>query len=517
MFDSDAFVLADLPYTYGYFHQISPSFLQLAALSKGIRFDPGERLRYLELGFGQGVSLNVHAAARAGEYWGNDLSAAHVAHARDLAAASGSEVRLSQDSFVELASRDDLPDFHVIALHGIWSWVRDQDRAAIVEIAKRRLAPGGLLYVSYNCSTAWSAAVALRQLIQLHAGSAPHDLPTTTKIMNAIAFAQSLADAGATYFNAHPGVLSQLKQLSGKNATYLAHEFLGQDWRLMSFAEIAAALEPADLHYAASTFLHHHNNELSLRPAGRDAVAALADPILRETVRDCFLNTQFRQDLFVKGAAPSLSATERLAQLRAQRFALTSTASERSLEVRVPIGVLSFEPRTFAPIFAALAEHDYAPKTVGYLESAIGKGKPVDKLFDELIFLTGASFVQPAQSDVLAMLAMPACKALNDVLCSRARYSSDIGVLASPMLGAGVRLGTIKQLFLLARAEGKETPHDWAAFALKCLDASKRAVVRQGKKIGCEAECLSELTRQANLFATESLPVLKALGVAQSG
>ena len=162
-------------------------------------------------------------------------------------------------------------------------------------------------------------------------------------------------------------------------------------------------------------------------------------------------------------------------------------------------------------LFAALAEDDYAPKTVGYLESAVGTAKPIDKLVDELIFLTGANFIQPAQDEALAAEAASACKALNDILCQR----GDIAVLASPMLGAGVRLGPIKRLFVLARALGQESPSDWAAFASKYLDASKKTIVKKRKKIEGAEEGLTELTRQANLFAAETLPVLKALRVAQ--
>ena len=60
-------------------------------------------LRYLELGFGQGLSLNIHAAAYDGEYWGTDFNPTQAGNARELAAASGANVNVFDASFAELA------------------------------------------------------------------------------------------------------------------------------------------------------------------------------------------------------------------------------------------------------------------------------------------------------------------------------------------------------------------------------------------------------------------------------
>ena len=40
------------------------AFLRLACLSAGIATAKADPLRYLELGFGQGVSINIHAAGK---------------------------------------------------------------------------------------------------------------------------------------------------------------------------------------------------------------------------------------------------------------------------------------------------------------------------------------------------------------------------------------------------------------------------------------------------------------------
>ena len=155
----------EIDYTFGYYRELCPVFLRFAASQH--RLNPPRRrpFRYLELGFGQGVSLNIHAAATPGEYWGVDINPNHVAFARELAEAAGSDAHISDLSFAELAGRDDLPDFDMITLHGVWSWVSAENRAAITDIARRKLAPGGLFYVSYNSLPGWAPTVPLRNLL----------------------------------------------------------------------------------------------------------------------------------------------------------------------------------------------------------------------------------------------------------------------------------------------------------------------------------------------------------------
>ena len=109
--------VSEIDYTYGYYPELAPLRLRLAMLSKQQASPQGSRqgrpMRYLELGFGQGLSLNVHAAAGEGEFWGVDFNPTHTANARVLADASGADLRLTDDDFAEFARRDDLPEFDV--------------------------------------------------------------------------------------------------------------------------------------------------------------------------------------------------------------------------------------------------------------------------------------------------------------------------------------------------------------------------------------------------------------------
>src|ERR1700693_2545593 len=124
--DWTAGYVTDLDYTHGYYRELCPGLLRLACLSAGVAPPASPPLRYLELGYGRGLSINIHAAATTGEFWGTDFNPSQAGYARGLAEAAGSGAKLLDDSFAELAARPELPEFDIITLHGIWSWVSDE-------------------------------------------------------------------------------------------------------------------------------------------------------------------------------------------------------------------------------------------------------------------------------------------------------------------------------------------------------------------------------------------------------
>lgn len=507
--------VAELDYTHGYYRELAPGLLSLALLSRAQSHRAGAPLRYLELGFGQGLSLNIHAAASAGEFWGTDFNPGQVANARDLADASGADLRLLDQSFAELAARDDLPEFDIIALHGIWSWISDENRRAIVNIARRRLAVGGLLYVSYNTTPGWSAAMPLRHLMTLHAelasGEAQGMIP---RIDAAIGFAQQLVDNNAGYFRANPGVAPRLAKIKEQNRHYLAHEYFNADWEPMPFSDLAEALEDAKLSFAASASLLDHVDAINLPPALQKIVNGIAHPVLRESVRDYCVNQQFRRDVWVKGPRP-LAPAEQLERLRALPFALTVRAEDVPLKVAGAAGEATLDESVYRPLLAALAADSYAPKTLAQMQAQSGLNKLAPgQLVQALLLLTGAGHLHPVQAAAAIDAARARSARLNAHVLERAVYGGEIGFLASPVLGGAVAMGRFQQLFLRALARGLKTPAQWAADVWQAISAQGQRLVKDGKPLDSAEDNVAELTRQAEDFIDKRLPVLRALGVA---
>ena len=507
--------VAEIDYTHGYYREMSPLMMQLCMLSKQQAHRVGQPLRYLELGFGQGLSLAIHAAACDGEFWGTDFNPTQAANARELAAASGANVRILDASFAELAARDDLPEFDIIALHGIWSWISDENRRVIADIARRRLAVGGLLYISYNCTPGWSAAKPLRHLMTLHAELAGQAQGIVPRIDAALDFAQQVVDSNALYFRANPAVAERLKAIRGQNRHYLAHEFFNADWHPVPFSDVAEHLAAAKLSFAASANLLAHIDSVNLTAAQQQMLSAITHPVLRESVRDYCENQQFRRDIFVRGPR-ALAPLVQAELFHGQRFVLLTPPEDVPLTVTGPAGEAKLQPDVYRPIISALAENGYRPKSTGELAAHPSlKALKFQHIVQALVVLTGLSHVHPVQDEAAIRAARTTTTALNAHLLERAVSSGDVAFLASPLTGGGVAVGRIPQLFLRALRRGRNTPHDWVAEVWPILEQQGQRLIKDGKSLTTTADNMTELTRQAQEFAAKRLPILEALQVMQ--
>ena len=505
----------EIEYTYGYYRELCPSFLRLACLSAGIATAKTEPLRYLELGFGQGVSINIHAAANDGDFWGTDFNPSQAAHARELAEASGSGARLLDASFAELAARPDLPDFDIIGLHGIWTWISEENSRVVLEIIRRKLKVGGLVYVSYNCLPGWAPAMPLRHLMKLHADLAAEAAGVAAKVDGAVAFAQQVIDSGALYFRANPAVGERLKALSALSRNYLVHEYFTEDWRQITFSDMARVLEDAKLSFVGSAHLLDHVEAVNLSEAGQKLLSGIGHPILRQSVRDYLVNQQFRRDIFAKGSR-RLSSLEQAEAFRRQPFVLLTPPGDIPMKVKGSLGEATLDEQFYRPLTESFADEGFAPKTLDQIVQRHPKlaSAPLVNLVQAALVLTGAGRLHPAQQPSRQAQARSA--ALNRHLCERARSSDNLLFLASPVTGGGVPVNRQQQLFLLAAHKGKKTPSEQAKFVWDTLAAQGQRVIKEGKVLETPDENLAELSKQAEEFAERRAPILKALGVALS-
>lgn len=508
--------VAELDYTHGYYREMSPLNLELAMLSRLQGHSVKRPLRYLELGFGQGLSLNIHAAANQGEFWGTDFNPTQAANAREMAAASGADLKVLDQSFAELAARDDLPEFDIIVLHGIWSWISDANRRVIVDIARNRLAVGGLLYVSYNTTPGWAPAMPLRHLMSLHLNLATGEANGLgSRIDAAVDFAERVIESNALYFRANPQVAERLKGIKGHNRNYLAHEFFNADWHPMPFSEAAGYLEQAKLSFAASSNLISHIDALHLTAPQQQLLASISHPVLRESVRDYCENQQFRRDIFVKGPR-ALTPQRQIEMLKSWRFVLVVPEGDLTLKVAGPAGEAQLQAEVYRPLAAALAERKHAPKGFAELEAHPElKGLTATQIQQALFVLIGLSAAAAAQDGDRIGAVQGRTRALNRHIMERAVFSGDVAFLASPVTGSGVPVGRIQQLLLRSVARGRRTPQDWALDVWPLMEAQNQRLMRDGKPIPTAAENIAELAAMGQDFAEKRLPILEALGVAE--
>jgi 2-polyprenyl-3-methyl-5-hydroxy-6-metoxy-1,4-benzoquinol methylase len=141
--------VAEIGYTYDFFHAMTPTRMGLAALSKGVQHPFGrETFSYCELGCGQGFTANVIAAANPHiDVHAMDFNPAHIAEARALAEQGDVQnVHFYERSFADFAGSPGLPsEFDVIALHGILSWVSRDNQRLVYDFIAKHLKPGGVV------------------------------------------------------------------------------------------------------------------------------------------------------------------------------------------------------------------------------------------------------------------------------------------------------------------------------------------------------------------------------------
>jgi SAM-dependent methyltransferase len=489
----------DLDYTFGYYRELNPAMLRIACLAAGVHPPSSENPTYLELGFGQGVSINVHAAASEGEFWGTDFNPGQVSHAAALAGVSEADLSLFDDSFEELAARSDLPLFDIIALHGVWSWISERNQSIIIEFVRKRLRPGGILFISYNCQPGWAPHMPLRHLMAQHVALAgAESAGPIGKIDEALRYARKVASSGASYFAANPSLMKHMENMDKHSRNYLAHEYFNRDWNNLYFSDVAKQMSGAKLSFVASARLLDNLNEHGMEPSARQLLAGTGHPVLRETVRDFIVNQRFRMDVFSKGARRLTGLEWRHAWLQ-ESFTLTTPAPLVTYTHQTPMGELELDGHIYAPLIDFLASNSYASKSVADICEAPGMATgELRDVLSALLTLTGLGYAQPAL--VSNHRVRSQTEALNLHLCQQALSSDQVSALASPVLAGGKLLSQEHQVIILAMLAGMEKPTDQAMYLHSIFEANGGDVRRGGKVVPMGEESLRQLRTSAEKF-----------------
>lgn len=503
--------VAEVAYTYGYFSELSPLHVEFALLSSG--HCAPQIQTACELGFGQGISINIHASSQLVNWWGTDFNPTQAAFAQEISRRTSNQAVLDDAAFTNFCNRADLPQFDFIALHGIWSWISDPNRQVIIDFLHNKLKVGGVLYISYNTQPGWGAAIPMRDLMSDYVRTmTPSGKRITQRIDEAMVFAEKLFSTNPMYIRANPDIPEHLNKMKAHDRKYLAHEYFNQDWLPLSFSKMNNWLNQAKLSYATSANLLDQVNSINGTTEQLALLQTIQDPIFRETVRDFIVNQKFRKDLWVKGPR-LLSPFERIEQLRKKRVLLVKNRQDVVFKFPGIIGEVSLQETIYAPIIDTLVDHQ--PKTIAQIETALsGKKIYFSQLIEATLILVGNGTLAFAQDSQVVSKVKKTTEKINDCIKDRSRSQKIIEYLASPVTGGGIGIGRFSQLFLLAVESGKKTPEEWAAYVWQILQTQGQKIIKDGKTLESAEDNLKELTEQANTFETKQLPILRALQIA---
>lgn len=495
-----------IDYIRNFYREMSPSLIALSLVLKGWRPPPGltgGRFDYAELGCGYGLTSAVLAGANPqARFTALDFNPTHIAAARRLADGAGiANASFLEASFAEYMERDG-PEFDLVALHGIWSWISAENRAVLQELLRRRLRPGGVVFVSYNTLPGNLAFQPLRRILVEHSANQAGPLPD--RIAQAVDFASRAAALNAGWFAGVDGVAVRIEALRNKSANYIAHEYLNADWTAFYHADVARDLAGAKLEFAGAAVAVEHYDDLVLTPEAQTLIAEAHDPTYAETLRDILTNRSFRRDLFVKGAE-RLSETERRDWLRDTRFALLTDPDSLPEIASTPIARVPLPPGLYRPIAEALAEKPCSLRDLLRRHPMAAHGEA--QVLRALVMLSSLALAAPALGEEATEEQRAHAERCNAALMNDRRAGEGSVVLASPVLGNGVAVSWDDALFVRAARLGE----DPAAFAWRCLSAEGYTFSRDGRRLETAEENLAELQQRHARFIERRLPVLRTL------
>lgn len=165
--DYDAFA-----YGGGAVRQSHPARLAAVARLHGVATVDIRRAHVLELGCSHGGNLLPLAEQfPEASFVGIDFTLTEIEKAQRLA----EDVGLTNISFIQADIREYEPEpgaFDYIIAHGLFSWVPDDAKAALLSLCSKALSPQGIAYISYNTYPGWKKRETMRDLLLMQTSGA---------------------------------------------------------------------------------------------------------------------------------------------------------------------------------------------------------------------------------------------------------------------------------------------------------------------------------------------------------
>jgi hypothetical protein len=443
----------DIAYPFTFIQYTAPAWLDFAALVWGI--EPPDRRRaftWCELGCGRGLTAAILAATYpSGRFYGIDLMPEHIQCAQRICDRAG----INNLSLHALDAADavklDLPRLDYIVVHGVYSWIPEHGRVDLRRFIDRHLAPSGLVYLSYNTMPGWAADAPFQYLLSALAERARGD-----SLERFFSAKENIRGFGKIrVLRNSPTAATEFKRSRKRPPpAFFPHQYLAPGWRAFYVTEVRADMAMIDLQPVASATLMENFDSFVLRRAERAALGKIAEPDLRELVRDYFLHQRFRRDVFGRNLR-RLGDPHRRRALLDCRFALTRPVSLVAYQMTTPAGHLHFDNRIARVIVAALAS---GPQRLADLRARTGTARETLAI---AMALVAAGVIRPVNVGSVSVVA------LNRALAELANGSEPLPYIALP---CGTALVLEPDLFRYLR-RGKTHPKRlaaWSEFLAAC-------------------------------------------------
>ncbi|MBK6748574.1 MAG: class I SAM-dependent methyltransferase [Acidobacteria bacterium] len=296
--DTQEFLYDSVPYPSFTFPQTHPDRLASIAAYYGLDAAPPYDCRVLELGCGDGTNLlSMAYALPASRFVGIDLSSVHIDDAKHAAGSlSLANIEFRQEDVVKL-NTEELGEFDFIIAHGLYSWVPDFVREAVLTIYEECLASHGIGYISYNAYPGCYLRDMTRGMMRFHAGDVADPLEKVEHGKSVLRFVSEAAESDSIYQTMLKLELGQIEERSVQNVFHDDFADINQPFYLHEFVR---QIEGKGLQYISDADPVAMNTG-DLPAEARKSLNALGDDLIkREQYLDFVKCRRFRSSLICR-------------------------------------------------------------------------------------------------------------------------------------------------------------------------------------------------------------------------
>jgi SAM-dependent methyltransferase len=505
--------ITDVSYIPGFYPNMAPVAMRYVATLNRVKPPAvSQGFRYLELGCGLGRALTTLAAANPhGEFVGIDVNPDHTAVVeKEIAAGQLSNARVLTADFGRLP--DDLGQFEFIALHGVFSWVSQEVRDQILAIAKERLAPGGLLLVSYNAMPGWAHLQPIRGILRQYAALRQGD--SLQRIRDALAYLVYIRDKQAKYFVDNPRAAAYVDGLLKQDIRYLAHEYLNEHWTSFYFSDVAGMFGSAGLAFVGSLPVFTNFWDLCVRPEFQELFRTTSNRLVTEAHKDFCANTAFRWDVYAKAPHVMPEVADRLREADDLCFHVSRPGITLPYQVNLGVVTSTVQGPVYQALLQALSSGGMRLSELAAVKELVGTppadlARAVDAGVAMGLFDVSSAPVSSLEGGLSGGVIVPS--AFNrSILASDALGGRPVA-LASMTTGTGHSLGDFDAAILHELVEGGA--EGLTSRVDERLASSGRSLQKDGKAVADAAERLQLVEQACAAFLKTSLPQLVRLGI----
>lgn len=296
-------IYSELGYKSMPFPYTTPATLEAYAALVGVSAPNPKTARVLELGATYGGNIISQALFNPdATFVGIELSQEQVEKGNEVIANAGlTNVSLVQSDIASIGS--EIGTFDYIIAHGVYSWVDDGVKDALLRLIDEHLAEDGIAYVSYNTYPGWHTMDEVRQLMMFsnrdkaqfnHKEKVLHGKTIGSIVGSQILKYDNLKERNSKFLGA-------LRSVMQKDEYYVGHDHLEPNNDPVYFYQFNDHLEAHNLAYLCDADL-----TLSMVRSFDADIAdtldklALNDHVAQEQYLDFMLDTTFRKSIICK-------------------------------------------------------------------------------------------------------------------------------------------------------------------------------------------------------------------------